>query len=66
VWQFVTSKEYTWIPMKLPAIASNKRKLSPISCHGKSSFNLFMKKLKTAELRKRPFVKAATTKNVAT
>jgi hypothetical protein len=27
-------------------------------------FNLFMKKLKTAELRKRPFVKAATTKKM--
>jgi hypothetical protein len=32
----------------------------------KAVFNLFTKKLKTAELRKRPFVKAATTRNVAT
>jgi hypothetical protein len=66
VWQFVTSKEYTWIPMKLPAIASNQRKLSPISCHEKSSFQSLYEKVETAELRKRPFVKAATTKNVAT
>lgn len=53
VGQFVTSKEYTWIPMKLPAIASNQRKLSPISCHEKSSFQSLYEKVENCWIKKK-------------